>query len=153
MREKENRKKGNKCESRRGGMWKGKWNNEMTNYDKFSNKCAAGRGEGRRSLAGPLETSSLAPEMGRRTCQVACQAAPPLHSPASPLFLPASPAFSAAFILSHAAAAALGARLHLASFNDAPNVSHVLIAIAFVLLPLFPSFFFFQWKMQSGQGI
>lgn len=132
----------------RGEVWRGKWNNEMTNYDKFSNKCAGEEGK----WGGPLETSSLAPEMGRRTCQVACQAVPP------PRTLPASPHSPAAFILSHAAAAALGARLHLASFNDAPNVSHVLIAIAYVLLPLCPSLpplpaSSSTWKMQSGQSI
>lgn len=55
MREKEKRKKGNKCESRRGGMWKGKWNNEMTNYDKFSNKCAAGEGKGGAAWPGHLK--------------------------------------------------------------------------------------------------
>lgn len=75
----------------------------MANYDKFSNECAGGQGK----LGRALETSSLAPEKGRRTCQVACQALCPA-SQVSPLTPPLS-TLSPAFILSHAAAAALAA--------------------------------------------
>lgn len=90
----------------------------MTN---FQINVQGKEGEGRRSLGRATWNVIISTRNGQTNLSSGLSSCPPPPAVSS--------SFSAAFILSHAAAAALGARLHLASFNDAPNVSHVLIAI------------------------